>query len=87
MTDEESYWENIDNQRKFLENFANKNNFDPMIASNWYSVTSNVLLSYQVFLLFLYNLFILFIFIFNIYFYFHSIHLFICLLGCFFNIK
>lgn len=37
------YWssENRQNIRSFLEKFAKDNNFDPLVAENWYAVSSS----------------------------------------------
>ena len=32
------FWTNVDNRKKFLEDFAKKNRFDPLIAENWYKI-------------------------------------------------
>lgn len=30
-------WDQLENRRKFFENYAEDNHFDPLIAENWYS--------------------------------------------------
>lgn len=40
MSDSE-YWRNNQNQRNFFIKYANRNQFDPLIATNWYPLTSN----------------------------------------------
>lgn len=32
------YWKKPENRRKFFVDYANKNNFDPLVPSNWYSI-------------------------------------------------
>lgn len=34
------YWEDKDNQKAFLDQFAQRAGFDPLIKDNWYQVTS-----------------------------------------------
>jgi hypothetical protein len=29
------YWEDLGNRRKYLENFARQNSFDPFVEANW----------------------------------------------------
>lgn len=31
-----SYWNDANNRRRFFEKFAEKEGFDPLLASNWY---------------------------------------------------
>eukprot|EP00026_Physarum_polycephalum_P015371 Phypoly_transcript_16035.p1 GENE.Phypoly_transcript_16035~~Phypoly_transcript_16035.p1 ORF type:complete len:284 (-),score=54.79 Phypoly_transcript_16035:37-840(-) len=33
------FWKDEKNRRKFFETFAKKNKFDPLVASNWYTIT------------------------------------------------
>jgi hypothetical protein len=40
------------NRRKFFENYAKNNGFDPLIPENWYSVTTESVKSVLVFSLF-----------------------------------
>ena len=44
-------WDEPENRRKFFENYAQANGFDPLIAKNWYSqlldVLSEVCLSFS----------------------------------------
>eukprot|EP00026_Physarum_polycephalum_P001933 Phypoly_transcript_01936.p1 GENE.Phypoly_transcript_01936~~Phypoly_transcript_01936.p1 ORF type:complete len:910 (+),score=132.37 Phypoly_transcript_01936:109-2838(+) len=39
------YWANPFNQKQFLDRFAKDRGFDPLVAKNWYSITSDMLLS------------------------------------------
>lgn len=36
------------NRRKFFEDYARDNDFDPLVASNWYSQTRNHIMAYKV---------------------------------------
>lgn len=42
------YWRVTPNHRKFFEDFANINNFDPLVPENWYSISSEQLTSLPV---------------------------------------
>lgn len=46
-----NYWQDLQNRRIFLENYARTNNFDPLISENWYSLTREKLLRSEVRLL------------------------------------
>ncbi len=35
------YWNDINNRRNFFIEFAQKHNFDPLVADNWYNVNMN----------------------------------------------
>lgn len=35
-----SYWQVSDNRKRFFDSFATRKEFDPLIAFNWYSVSS-----------------------------------------------
>eukprot|EP00026_Physarum_polycephalum_P015296 Phypoly_transcript_15939.p1 GENE.Phypoly_transcript_15939~~Phypoly_transcript_15939.p1 ORF type:complete len:282 (+),score=36.57 Phypoly_transcript_15939:85-846(+) len=43
----QKFWQNIDNRRSLLEQFAKHKKFDPLIASNWYSVMLHELHSFK----------------------------------------
>ena len=40
-----NYWNNDDNKREFFKQFAAKRGFDPLIATNWYSVPLRLLIT------------------------------------------
>jgi hypothetical protein len=44
------YWtsEKGKNMRKFLEDFAKKRKFDPLVAENWYNVSKEDISQYKV---------------------------------------
>ena len=44
----ETSYESFKNRRSFFEDFANENNFDPLVADNWYSVRREALLTRKV---------------------------------------
>lgn len=50
----DSYYGSEVNRRLFFNNFAKIKGFDPLIAQNWYSVTSEELTSHKV-LIFIFN--------------------------------
>lgn len=46
------YWEKPEYRRKFFIDFAKENNFDPLVAKNWYLVHRSQLASIKVVCLF-----------------------------------
>lgn len=44
----ERKWENKNERRKFLENFAETEKFNPSIPENWYTLTSSKILATKV---------------------------------------
>jgi hypothetical protein len=43
-----NYWHNPLNRRSFFDSYARAMGFDPLIASNWYSVTTAAVLRHPV---------------------------------------
>lgn len=35
-----NHWKNTANRRKYMDNFAKKQGFDPLIPHEWYSITA-----------------------------------------------
>ena len=62
------YWKSAANCRIFFNEYAKNNGFDPLIAANWYTVTSTDIqdtkVSFIRFVSFCFILFLLFIYIF-----------------------
>jgi hypothetical protein len=46
----ERYWANLQNRRKFFDEFARENNFDPLIPDNWYGISKRQIKNKQVLL-------------------------------------
>lgn len=44
----EFYWKDANNRRKFFVDFAKKNHFDPLVASNWYTVLGTDIVAIKV---------------------------------------
>lgn len=44
-----NYWDDTDNQRKLFEDYAAFHEFDPLIAENWYQITSSPVYEFKVF--------------------------------------
>eukprot|EP00026_Physarum_polycephalum_P008136 Phypoly_transcript_08214.p1 GENE.Phypoly_transcript_08214~~Phypoly_transcript_08214.p1 ORF type:complete len:513 (-),score=83.64 Phypoly_transcript_08214:5-1384(-) len=42
-----SFWNNSENRRKFFEDYANANGFDPLDPENWYSQSSKQIFSFK----------------------------------------
>jgi hypothetical protein len=45
---EEYLWADLQKRRRFFENFAKDNGFDPLVATNWYGVSQERILSAKV---------------------------------------
>lgn len=43
-----NHWQELGNRRKFFEDYAGVNGFDPLVPENWYSVQTSKLLSISV---------------------------------------
>ena len=41
----ENYWDDMSNRREFFVDFAETNNFDPLVSENWLSVDGSQFLS------------------------------------------
>jgi hypothetical protein len=41
-----SYWQNKENRRKFLDQYAKEKGFDPLLPENWYNISSSVVLQH-----------------------------------------
>lgn len=39
------YWQSQENRRKFCENFARIQGFDPLVPENWYSIFKSTFVS------------------------------------------
>lgn len=37
---EGGYWTNTNNARRFFDDYASANGFDPLITENWYSIST-----------------------------------------------
>lgn len=48
----EYYWQDKSNRRKLLEEYAVSKKFDPLIPTNWYSITFRDLLKFKVWIIF-----------------------------------
>lgn len=44
----ESYWLSQENRREFFESIAKENNFDPLVAESWYSISPELILKEKV---------------------------------------
>lgn len=42
------YWANVQLRRKFFEKFAKEHQFDPLVASSWYSITEEQIMESEV---------------------------------------
>lgn len=47
------YWTDKENQRQFFRDIAKDQNFDPLIARNWYSMTVRKILNYKVYFIYM----------------------------------
>jgi hypothetical protein len=47
----ENYWTNKENIKRFFDDYASSNKFDPLIPANWYSVPMEALSKMKVLLL------------------------------------
>lgn len=43
-----NYWENAANRKSFFDQVAQKMQFDPLVPENWYSVTREIILQFEV---------------------------------------
>eukprot|EP00026_Physarum_polycephalum_P017294 Phypoly_transcript_18470.p1 GENE.Phypoly_transcript_18470~~Phypoly_transcript_18470.p1 ORF type:complete len:117 (-),score=15.28 Phypoly_transcript_18470:184-534(-) len=45
---QKSFWQDIDNQRKFCVQFAESRSLNPLIAENWYSIPADEFLAEEI---------------------------------------
>ena len=43
-----NHWKHVSNQKRFFEDFAKANNFNPLVPTRWYNVSSKQILKTQV---------------------------------------
>lgn len=58
---QEIFWANTKNRKLFFNEFAKNKQFDPLLASNWYNVTSHDIRAMNVYHFIIFDSFLLFI--------------------------